>query len=52
MLERSAQEGGGGTKCGGIQGTFRHCVEGHGLERSIGDRRMVGLDALATLVIL
>ena len=26
-----------------VQGTFGHCVEGHGLMRTIGDGWMVGL---------
>ena len=30
--------GGGVTDPGGVQGTFRHCVEGHGLLITIGDR--------------
>jgi len=38
--------GGGVTDPGGVQGTFRCCVEGHGLVRIIGDRRIVGLDDL------
>mgnify|MGYP001852612538 CR=1 FL=1 len=29
--------------------TFRHCIEGHGLVRTIGDRQMVGLDDLLGL---
>jgi len=37
------QGGGGVTNPGGVQGTFGHCVEGHGLMRSIGDGWMVGL---------
>ena len=28
----------------GVQGTFGHCVERHGLARIIGDGWMVGLD--------
>ena len=35
--------GGGVTNPGGVQGTFGCCVEGHGLVRTIGDGRMVGL---------
>jgi len=31
---------------GSAQETFRCCTEGHGLVRNIGDRWMVGLDAL------
>jgi len=44
-----AQGGGGVTNTGGVQGTFRHCVEGHSLARAIGDRWMVGLDHLVGL---
>jgi len=32
---------GGVTGLGEVQGTFRHCVEGYGLVRSIGDRQTV-----------
>jgi len=32
-----------------IQGTFRHCVQGHSLVRTIADRWMVGLDDLGGL---
>jgi len=39
----AAQGGGGVTDPGGVQGTFGRCVEGHGLVRTIGDGRMVGL---------
>ena len=35
--------GGGVTDPGGVQGTFGHSVEGHGLVRTIGDGWMVGL---------
>ena len=42
-LEWAAQGGGGVTNPGGVQGTFGHCVEGHGLMRTIGDAWMVGL---------
>jgi len=28
---------------------FRHCIEGHGLVRTIGDRQTVGLDHLIGL---
>ena len=28
----------------GVQETFRCCAEGHGLEGTIGEGRMVGLD--------
>lgn len=34
----------GVTNTGDVQGMFRHCAEGHGLERGIGDRQLVGLD--------
>ena len=34
---------------GGVQGTFRCCVEGHGLERTIGDWQTAGLDDLLGL---
>ena len=41
---RHASQGGGGvTDSGGVQGMFGHCVEGHGLVRTIGDGWMVGL---------
>ena len=43
-LEWTVQGGGGVTDPGGVQRTFRCCVEGHGLERTIGDGRIVGLD--------
>ena len=49
MLEWAAQEGGGVTDPGGVQEMFRHCVEGHGLERTTGDGWMAGLDDLACL---
>ena len=42
-LEWAAQGGGGVTNPGGVQGMFGHCVEGHGLMRTIGDGWMVGL---------
>ncbi len=42
----AAQEGGGVTDPGGVQGTFGRCVEGHGLVRTIGDGWMVGLSAI------
>ena len=48
-LEWAAQEGGGVTDPGGVQGTFGRCVEGHGLVRAIGDRWTVGLDDLGGL---
>ena len=41
--------GGGVTDPGGVQGTFRHFIERHGLVRTIGDRWMVGLDDLVGL---
>jgi len=40
----AAQRGGGVTAPGGAQRAFGCCVEGHGLVRTIGERRMVGLD--------
>ena len=43
-LEWAAQGGGGITDPGGVQRTFGCCVERHGLERTIGDGLMVGLD--------
>ena len=46
MLEWAAQEGGRVTNPGGIQGMFRHCVEGHVLVRTVGDGWMVGMDEL------
>ena len=42
-LEWAAQGGGGVTNPGGVQGRFGHCVEGHGLVRTIGGGWMVGL---------
>ena len=39
-----SQGGGGVTDPGGVQGTFRRCVEGRGLVRTIGGRQTVGLD--------
>jgi len=36
--------GGGVTDPGGVQRAFGCCVEGHGLARTIGEGRMVGLD--------
>ena len=42
-LEWAAQGGGGVTNPGGVQGTFGHCIEGHGLVRTIGDGWIVGL---------
>jgi len=42
--QRAAQRGGGGTDPGGVQGAFACCVEGRSIMRTIGDRRMVGLD--------
>ena len=43
-LELAAQGDGGVIDPGGVQGTFIRCVERHGLARTIGDGRMVGLD--------
>ena len=43
-LEWAAQRGGGVTEPGGVQRAFGCCVEGHGLARTIGEGRMVGLD--------
>ena len=43
-LEWAAQRGGGVTESGGVQRVFGCCVEGHGLARTIGEGRMVGLD--------
>jgi len=48
-LEWAAQRGCGVTDPGGVQGMFRHCAEGHGLVRTIGNRRMFGLDDLVSL---
>ena len=36
-MEWAAQVGGGVTDPGDVQGTFGHCVEGHGLMRTVGD---------------
>ena len=49
MLEWAAQGGGGVTDPGGVQEACRCCTEGHGLVRTIGDGRMVGLDDLGGL---
>ena len=46
MLEWAAQEGGRVTDPGGVPGTFRHCVEAHGLVKTTGDGWKVGLDDL------
>ena len=43
-LEWAAQRGGGVTEPGGVQRVFGCCTEGHGLARTTGDGRMVGLD--------
>lgn len=43
-LAQAAQGGDGITDPGGVQETFRHCTEGHGLVGNTGDRCMVGLD--------
>ena len=37
-------ESGGVTDPGGLQRAFGYCVEGHGLARTTGEGRMVGLD--------
>ena len=47
MLEWTAQGGGGVTDPGGVQGTFRCCVEGHSLVRTVGDGQTVGMDDLS-----
>ena len=39
----AAQEGGGVTDPGGVQGTFGRCVDRRGLARTAGDGRMAGL---------
>ena len=49
MMEGAAQGGGGVSDPGGVQGTFRCCVEGCGLVRTIGDWWTVGLDDLGGL---
>jgi len=49
VLEWAAQGAGGITDPGGIQGTFRHCAEGHGLMRTVADGWTVGLDDLRGL---
>jgi len=49
VLEWAVQGGGGVTDPRGVQGTFRSCVEGCGLVRTIGDWWMVGLDDLVGL---
>ena len=49
MLEWAAQRSGGVTDTGSVQGTFRHCVEGHSSVRTIGSGWMVGLDDLVGL---
>ena len=46
MLEWAARGGGGVTVPGGVQETFRCCVEGHGL---VGNRWTDGLDDLGGL---
>ena len=48
-LEWAGKGGGGVTDPGGVQGTFRCFVEGHGLAGTIGDRWMAGLDDLEGL---
>jgi len=42
-LQWAAQRGGGVTDPGGVQGMFRHCVEGHSLVRTVAARWIVGL---------
>jgi len=44
-----AHGAGAGDGPGGVQGTCRRCVEGHGLVRIIGDGWTVGLDDLGGL---
>jgi len=50
VLERAAKGGGGISVPGGVQETFRCCIEGCGLVGDTGDRRMVGLDDLRSLL--
>ena len=38
------------TDPGGVQGTYRCFVEGHGLVRTVGDRQVVGLDDLVGII--
>jgi len=45
VLEWAAQRGGGVPEPGGVQRAFGCGVEGYGLMRTIGEGRMVGLDA-------
>ena len=45
-LAQAAQGGGGVTDPGGVQETFRCCIERHGLVGNIGDRWTVELDDL------
>ena len=49
VLEWVAQGGDGVTNPGDVQGMVRHCVAGHGLVRTIGDRWTAGLDDLVGL---
>lgn len=49
MLERAAQGGAGVTIPGGIQGRFRCCTEGNGLEGNTDDMFTAGLDDLGSL---
>jgi len=49
VVEWAAQGGDGDTNPGGVQGMFRHCVEEHGLMRTVGDGWTVGLDDLVGL---
>jgi len=45
-----AAQGGGGVTCPrGVQRTFEHCGEGHGLVRTSDDGQMVGLVDLVGL---
>ena len=44
MLERAAKGGGGISVPGGVQETFRCCMEGCGLVGNVGDRWMVRQD--------
>jgi len=46
QLEWAAQRGGGVTNPEGVQGTFRCCVEGPSLVRTIGECWTVGLGDL------